>query len=211
MIRALSGAGDATQTDSPPRAPTGLIAVCESDDEDLVTAQTTASPPRHPSSSQQVEWLVEEFGATLFRVAYAIVRDRSTAEDVVQEVLVKAWTAMPSWDGDVPIRWARTVTRNTALSHLRSARARPAVATDRLDLVTPAVPGPEEEMVRAETTAKMWAALGHLDPEVRSMLVLHEVDGVSYEEIAATFGTTVSAVKSKLYRARLTLRLEVSE
>jgi RNA polymerase sigma-70 factor (ECF subfamily) len=175
-----------------------------------VTAPSTAAPAGGVGTSEQVEWLIERFGATLFRVAFSILRDRELAEDVVQEVLLKAWTAMPSWEGDVPVRWARTVTRNTALSHLRAARARPASPTDRLDLVSPAVPGTDEEMIRAERAGEMWAALGRLDPEQRSMLVMHEIDGVSYEEIAMTLGLTVSAVKSRLYRARVALRTEVA-
>lgn len=175
----------------------------------VVSDPSIVAPPQRAATAEQVEWLVARFGATLFRIAFAIVRDRQAAEDVVQEVLVKAWTSMPSWDGDVPIRWTRTVTRNTALSHVRAGRARPSDPTDHLDLVVSSARGPDEAVVDAETAQSMWAALGRLGAEERSMLVLHEVDGVSYEELAATFGLTVSAVKSKLYRARIALRSEV--
>lgn len=161
------------------------------------------------ATTDQIEWLVAEFGATLFRVAVAIVRDRQAAEDVVQEMLVKAWTSMPSWDDDVPIRWARTVTRNTAISHLRSSRARPATPTERLDLVASSTDGVDVEVVRGETADRMWAALGRLGEDERAMLVMHALDGLSYDEIGATLDLTVSSVKSRLYRARVSLRSEV--
>lgn len=172
--------------------------------------QLPATDPAQPaSSSEQVEWLVDTFGVTLFRVAFAIVRDRGTAEDVVQEVLVKAWSSMPSWESDTPIRWARTVTRNTALSYLRSAAARPATPTERLDsLVTPTA-GADEIVMRSAETDHMWEVFGRLGAEDRALLVMHEIDEVNYEEIADTLGLTVSAVKSKLYRARNSLRSEV--
>ena len=175
----------------------------------MVSEPAIVLPSRSAATTEQVEWLVATFGATLFRIAFAIVRDREAAEDVVQEVLVKAWASMPSWDGDVPIRWTRTVTRNAALSHLRAERARPSDSTDQLASFVSSARGPEDVVVEADTAKSMWAMLGRLGADERSMLVMHEVDGVSYEEIAATFDTTVSAVKSKIYRARVALRSEV--
>lgn len=82
--------------------------------------------------------------------------------------------------------------------------------SERLEFVTSPEVALDEQMVRAETAETMWAALGRLGPDERSMLVMHEVDGAPYDEIAAVMGLTVSAVKSKLYRARVALRSEVS-
>ncbi len=176
------------------------------------TRDDVAVPSRlaEAATTAQIEWLVAEFGPTLYRVAVAIVRDRQSAEDIVQEVLVKAWSSMPSWEGDVPIRWARTVTRNAALSHLRSRIARPATPTEHLDMIAPLTGGADESVLRAEAADTMWAALARLGEDERAMLVMHEVDGLPYDEIAATLDVTVSAVKSKLYRARVALRREVS-
>ena len=166
-------------------------------------------PATTTATDAQIAWLIETYGETLYRVAISVVRNREVAEDIVQEVLVKAWTSMPSWDGDVPIRWARTVTKNAALSALRYAKARPATSLDTDDPMLPSTPAVDDEIVRSESTAAMWAALGRLDEESRLLLVLHEVDNLTYDEIAATTELTVSAVKSKIYRARLALRSEV--
>ena len=164
------------------------------------------------ATDQQIAWLVETYGDLLYRVAVSIVRSRQLAEEVVQEVLVKAWTSMPSWEDDVPVRWARTVTKNAALSVIRSAEVRHTVAlTPAVELRAEAPGGVEDEIVRQESTAAMWDALGSLDEDARLLLVLHEVDDLSYEEIAVTTGSTVSAVKSKIYRARIALHREMDQ
>jgi len=173
-------------------------------------SETEVAAPEMAASEQQISWLVENYGGILYRVALAVVGNRELAEDVVQEVLVKAWTSMPSWDGDVPIKWARVVTKNTAISALRSVRGRP---FEQLDPDAPALAtsGVAEDFERSEQVAEMWAALGRLDDESRLLLVLHEVDGLSYGEIVEATDLTMSAVKSKLYRARLALRREMDQ
>lgn len=163
-----------------------------------------ATPER--ATDDQMADLVERFGPTLYRVAYSIVGDRATAEDIVQEVLVKAWTSMPSWDGDTPIRWARTVTRNTAISHLRSASNRLVAPTEHLEPLGAQVVGPDTIVERDAEVDRMWQALERLGADERAMLVMHEVEGLSYDEIALTLDISTSSVKSKLYRARVALR-----
>lgn len=165
------------------------------------------------ATDSQIRWLIDTYGTVLYRVAVAVVRDAQLAEDVVQEVLVKAWTSMPSWDGDVPVKWARTVTKNTALNAMRSRAARPTVPSVEFDATDPAdfiTPGPAERVVRSEAADEMWALLTRIDPEARFLLVLHEIDGLAYDEIADTADLTVSAVKSKIYRARRTLRSDLT-
>lgn len=163
------------------------------------------------AADEQICWLVDTFGATLYRVAFAVVQDSQLAEDVVQEVLVKAWTSMPSWEGDVPIRWARTVTRNSALNVVRTRMQRQITEFDEHDSSAPTVQDPADIVERSNETLQMWNALGRLEPESRLLLVLHEIDGLSYDEVAAWCDMTASAVKSKLYRARRVLRSELRQ
>ena len=170
----------------------------------------TNRPTVPTATDDQIAWLIETYGETLYRVAIAIVGDRRTAEDVVQEVLVKAWTSMPTWENDVPIRWARTVTRNTALNVIRADRRVASTSLDEAEVLLPVAPSAEDVFERNEKVTEMWATLNRLDEDARLLLVLHEVDGLTYDEIAATTGLTIAAVKSKLYRARLALRGEVT-
>ena len=71
---------------------------------------------------EQIEWLVRSFGPVIYKVAFAITRSRALAEEVVQDALFAAWSSMPSWEGDVPVRWLCRVTQNHYTSDLGDAQ-----------------------------------------------------------------------------------------
>jgi RNA polymerase sigma-70 factor (ECF subfamily) len=157
-----------------------------------------------------VEWLVEIYGALAYRVAYAIVGDSALAEDVVQECLVKAWTSMPSWEGDVPVRWLRRVVRNTSVSVLRGRSK--LVFMDEVADRPDAEPDVVHRRVEGQAmVATMAAALRGLDDTSRALLVLRETDEMGYDEMAEVMDMTPSAVKAKLYRARHQLKAAMAE
>jgi RNA polymerase sigma-70 factor (ECF subfamily) len=161
------------------------------------------------ASEDQIRWLVDTYGNVVYRVAYAIVGDASLAEDVVQECLVKAWTSMPSWEGDVPVRWIRRVARNIAVSNLRKSKR--LLFVD--DVGDRAGDGADIHRVveGRERVRSLAIALAQLDERSRTLLILRESDQLSYEEIAETMDMTTSAVKAKLYRARHFLRVQMEE
>ncbi|RMH72950.1 MAG: sigma-70 family RNA polymerase sigma factor [Actinomyces sp.] len=167
-----------------------------------------ATPPDGSARDEQIEWLVATYGPLAYRVAYSILGDAGLAEDVVQEALVKAWTSMPSWEGDTPVRWLRRVVRNTAISALRS-RSR-LEFTD--DLGESAAAGEVHAQVEGrEKVQAMARALATLDELSRTLIVLRETDELGYAEIADIVGLTPSAVKAKLYRARHQLKSAMKE
>jgi RNA polymerase sigma-70 factor (ECF subfamily) len=147
--------------------------------------------------------LVAEHGDAIFRLALSVVRDRALAEDVAQETLVKAWLALPSFRGDSSLRgWVLRIAHNTAVSTLRQRRA---VVIDPHDF--------PEEPVRIERSVEnrvlsgaamddFVEALDTLDELSRSIVVLRELDGMSYEEIAAVLEIPMPTVKTRLLRAR---------
>jgi len=161
------------------------------------------------ASEDQIRWLVDTYGDVVYRVAYSIVGDASLAEDVVQECLVKAWTSMPSWEDDVPVRWIRRVARNIAVSNLRKSKRLLFVE----DVGDRAGDGADvHRLVEGRARVRSLAvALAQLDERSRMLLVLRESDDLSYEEIAETMDMTTSAVKAKLYRARHFLRVQMGE
>ncbi|MBA3267962.1 MAG: sigma-70 family RNA polymerase sigma factor [Acidimicrobiia bacterium] len=147
---------------------------------------------------------MDQYGALIYRVAVSVVQDPGLAEDVVQEVLVKAWTSMPSWQGDVPVRWLRRVARNEAISVVRRRRRLGGPA----GLESRASGEPDVERLvegRGEVRA-LREALGELDDVARTLLVLRETEGLSYEDLADVVGLTPSAVRARLYRARQALK-----
>lgn len=168
------------------------------------------SPHRATPSSEDLRSVVDRHAVAVYRVAVSIVHDSALAEDVVQETMIKAWRHAPlDANGEIPPQWLMRVARNSAISLLR---------TRREDLH-----GPEtlpESVSGVETTRtvegraaleELWVALGRLDEDARAFIVMREVDGLSYEEMAATVGLSLSTVKTRLFRARRALKDELKE
>lgn len=147
--------------------------------------------------------LVTEHGDAIFRLALSVVRDRALAEDIAQETLVKAWLALPTFRGDASLRgWVLRIAHNTAISTLRQRRA---VVTDPHDL--PEEPIKIERSVESRVLSgaamdDFVTALDTLDELSRSIVVLRELDGMSYEEIAEVLEIPMPTVKTRLLRAR---------
>ncbi len=147
--------------------------------------------------------LVTEHGDAIFRLALSVVKDRALAEDVAQETLVKAWLALPTFRGDSSLRgWVLRIAHNTAVSTLRRRRA---VLTDPLDMPEdPVIPerSVESRVLSGAAMDDFVTALDDLDELSRSVVVLRELDGLSYEEIAEVLAIPMPTVKTRLLRAR---------
>lgn len=160
------------------------------------------------STADGLAELVHEHGPLVYRIAVAIVHDHALAEDVVQDVMVKAWTSLPADSQERPMPWLRTVTRNAAIDELRRRR---------FDDVTdaPPEPSPNDEfditIDSRRRLSQVWRALSTLDTDARMMIILRETEDLSYAEIADALGISESNVRSKLFRARHALRALLNE
>lgn len=159
--------------------------------------------------------LVAEHAPSCYRVALSIVRDPAQAEDVVQEALVKAWMGFDTYRGDAPVRhWILRITHNTAVSALRRRRDEPVADVAALEsdgsAATRVHRGVEREVLGRLAADRLWRVLADLDDVSRAVVVLREVEGMTYEEVAATVGLSLPTVKTRLFRARRILadRLE---
>ncbi len=175
-------------------------------------AQGDLSARSNEGDPDDLHKLVVEHGDAVYRLAYSIVRDSALAEDVSQDTLVKAWLALPSFRGDASLRsWVLRIAHNTAISTLR---------TRRMTLMDPAEM-PEREIVpertverRVESGEVMDAfveALDHLDELSRSIVVLRELEGLAYDEIASVLKVPLPTVKTRLLRARRKLSTVLKE
>ena len=155
----------------------------------------------------QLAALTRRHADAVYRVALSVTRDPDLAEDVSQDSLLKAWQALPSYRGEAPLKnWLLRITHNTAVSALRRRRD---VHVDPADLpegpATPYRSPPRSVESRVEARASLDAfetALDRLDELSRSVVVLREVEGLSYDEIATVLDVPLPTVKTRLLRAR---------
>lgn len=168
-----------------------------------------AEGPGGPTS-EDLRAVVDRHADAVYRVARSIVHDPGLADDVVQETMVKAWRNSPVGPGEeIPRAWLMRVARNTAISLLR---------TRREDLhgpdTMPEGPGGVSTTRTVEGRVQLddlWDAMRGLDEDARALIVLKEVDDLSYEEIAATLDLPLSTVKTRLFRARRALKEAMKE
>lgn len=150
--------------------------------------------------------LVEVHGDAVYRLARSIVRDSSLADDVLQETMVKAWRALPDFEGgEIPRAWLLKVARNTAISLLRTRRDDPTEPED-LTGVAANVAGTGQAATDKVAVEALWQALGQLDETSRSVVVMRELSGMSYEDIADVLEIPLPTVKTRLFRARRALQ-----
>ena len=162
--------------------------------------------------------LVREHTPRMYRVALRITGSAAEAEDVVQEAWLAAWRSLAGFRQESAVStWLYRVVTNSALAVLR--RRRPTVSLDdpapqsTVDsaLLAAAVPGPEGRVVRAEEVSAVLRAVGRLEVSQRVPLVLRELEGLSYEEVAEVLDVNVGALRSRLHRARVALLAELRE
>ncbi len=160
-----------------------------------------ADPTTNDDARPGIEDIIRDHSAGMYRVAVSVVHDHSLAEDVVQESVVKAWQALDSFRGDSSIRtWLLRITHNTAISALRKRREDVTAPSE-----LPERPGQlsvEDSALLQADRDEIWAALSRLDPVGRTIVVLREVDRMSYEEIAEVLELPTATVRTRLFRAR---------
>lgn len=139
------------------------------------------------------------------------------AEDVVQDAFVSAWRSLSSFEGTSFKAWLFRIARNRAIDVIRAQRRRgelpldPPEDPDEPGWAEPAAGGPELSDLAAgtEAVAAVQAALVLVPVEQRDALLLRDVEGFSYEEIAAITVAEIGTVKSRIHRARVTVRNEL--
>lgn len=158
--------------------------------------------------------LVESTQDRLFGLVFSMVANRTQAEDLVQEIFVKAYFALESFAGQSSFyTWLYRIASNHCLDYLRKRKPnqisidRPVAEDSELTfentLQAPASDQPEAPL---ETPSEAAALLNSLEPDQRLILSLRELEGHSYEELASILNCPVNTVKSRLNRAREALK-----
>ena len=140
--------------------------------------------------------LVERHQAKLYTLAARTLGNEADAADAVQEAFLRAWLALPKFrSGSLFSTWMYRIALNAAHDQRSKRRAEPAEeAAER--------PDPRDSFAEAELSGALQRALGSLDEDFRLAVVLYDVLGASYDEIAELTGVPEGTVKSRIYRGR---------
>lgn len=155
--------------------------------------------------------LVRKYQHKVVSLVSRYVHDHAEALDVTQEAFLKAWRALPNFRGDSQFyTWVYRIAVNTAKNYLVSRGRRPiAYAADVDDQEDQYLQGkmkdietPEALLLTAEIRDTVLASIDALPEDLRTAIVLREIDGLSYDEIADAMDCPIGTVRSRLFRAR---------
>ena len=163
--------------------------------------------------------LVVQYQRKIFRLLSRLIRDAAEIEDVAQEAFIKAYRALPNFRGDSAFyTWLYRIAINTAKNYLVSQGRRAPTSTqsdvedaetfddgDHLrDLNTP-----DSMLVTKQVGDAVNRAIDQLPEDLRTAIVLRELEGLSYEEIAESMQCPIGTVRSRIFRAREAIALEL--
>lgn len=165
------------------------------------------------------EWafqlLVRRYRKKIFSIAFGITLDAEESQDIVQEVFLQVYRSIDDFKGNASLStWLHRITVNRALNWKRRWARRfkwHHVSTDNID-DQPAkapesdLPTPESRVANAQTRQQIDNALKMLPDKTRTVFVLRELEGLSYEEIAEATGIKLGTVRSRLFHARKRLK-----
>jgi RNA polymerase sigma-70 factor (ECF subfamily) len=173
-----------------------------------------------PSDRSEVDWVrraqagdrnafsqvVRQHQAAVYRNLYRMLGNRDDALELAQEVFVRAWQALAQWQPDAQFRtWLLRIASNAAVDALRRRRRVEFMPLDESTDVVDDGAGPERQAAARQELRHLEHSLAALSAEHRQILLLREVEHLSYEEIGRMLELNEGTVKSRLARARMAL------
>ena len=155
--------------------------------------------------------LVVEYQSLVYNLCMRMLGQQQAAEDAAQEAFINAWRSIRNFRGDSFRAWLLRIAANLCRDELRRRGRRPSSSLDTaLEAGMPDPQDeeslPEESALNAELRVSLEAALAELPEEQRTAIVLCDVEGLDYAEIAVAMKTSLGTVKSRIARARMRMR-----
>ena len=154
------------------------------------------------------EEIVEQHSDRVYRLAYRLTGNRPDAEDLTQEVFVRVFRSLSTYTPGTFEGWLHRITTN--LFHDQARRKQrirfDGLTDDKADRLTSALPSPDAAYADQRFDDDVERALQELPPDFRAAVVLCDVEGLSYEEIAEILGAKLGTVRSRIHRGRAMLR-----
>lgn len=147
--------------------------------------------------------LVRRYQDRLYRFILRLVGSHDEALELTQDTFIKAWQALPDWRPDAQFRtWLFRIGSNTAMDWLRRRKVVEFVALDEDYDAPSGTADPEAQLQTRQRLQALETALGRLPHDQREIVLLREIEDMSYSEIGAVLGINEGTVKSRLARAR---------
>ena len=163
--------------------------------------------------TQAFNKLILTYQTLAYNVAYRTLHDPDAASDATQQAFISAFRALPSFRGGSFKAWLLRIVTNACYDQLRRDKRRPTTSLDDMlvdpdhsVVLTDEAESPEEYALRQNLGRVIQNALDELPPEQRVTVILSDIQGFSYEEIAQSTGVSLGTVKSRLSRGRARLR-----
>jgi RNA polymerase sigma-70 factor, ECF subfamily len=197
---AAPGAGDAGRT--PPAEPTGRAVPAPGPDGEVLPGGDREDPA--PSWDE----IAERYGATVYTMAYRLTGDRDEARDLAQDVFVRVYRNLDRYRPGTFEGWLYRITKNLFLDRMRRrsrVRVEP-LPEEEWRQPSDVTPGPADRIEAGMLRGDLERALQDLPPLFRTAVVLCDVQGMSYEEVAQATGWPLGTVRSRIHRGRRLLR-----
>lgn len=162
------------------------------------------------------EQLISQHERTVYNIAYRLTGNHEDANDVAQEAFLRAFSSLPDFRGDSSFAtWLYRIVNNACLDELRRRKRQRVTSLDESVTledgelsrqIADTSDGPEEALERVEIQRAVQESIQSLDEEYRIVLVMRDIQGYSYNEIAEALGLNLGTVKSRINRARNALK-----
>ena len=162
-----------------------------------------------PTSIPTWDQIARSHGRFLYSVAYRLTGNHDDAQDLVQEVLVRVQRGLATYRPGSLEGWLSRIATNAFLDDVRRRKRRPVDAipdADAFDRVAPSALAADEQLATEQLPEHIQEALQTLPDDYRAAVVLCDVVGLPYEEIAESLGVPVGTVRSRIHRGRHRLR-----
>ncbi len=164
---------------------------------------------------RQFTEIVEQYSDLAYSIAFRMLRNAEDAEDAVQEAYISAFKALPNFKGQSKLStWLYRIVVNACLMKIRKDKSRAKYLSEKAfddAIVYDWKNDPEEAAVNSELRSMLESGLDLLSPDLRAVVVLRDIQGLSTEESAEALDISIASLKSRLHRARIMLRKHLDE
>lgn len=163
---------------------------------------------------EALDALLHKYQAAIYRFGLRLCRDEEDAEDIAQETMFAMANSIEAYRGDAALStWLYTIARSHCIKKRRRSKFAPTEERSLDDesfveakRLSPEGDGPDEALIKRELESALSEAIDSLEPAYREVLILRDVEGFRAKEASEILGISVSALKSRLHRARITVR-----